>query len=201
MRKSYRKSGSSRKSRGSLERKKRRQEVRRELPVQLPLDREELATMVQEALHSFAVEAGVLLAAKLLEDEVTQLCGPRYQWQSGRTWNRYGRQPGQITLAGQKVRIGRPRVRRTRGKGEARLPIYGLLQREEAMPEAVLQRMVRGVSCRDYEGVVEHAREGFGVEKSSVSRHFVKASAAAVKELAQRRWDGVRFPAIFIDGK
>jgi transposase-like protein len=201
MRKSYRRSGSGRKSRGSEERKKRRQEVRRELPVQLPLDREELATMVQEALHSFAVEAGVLLAAKLLEDEVTQLCGPRYQWQSGRTWNRYGHQPGQIALAGQKVRIGRPRVRKARGKGEARLPIYGLLQREEAMPEAVLQRMVRGVSCRDYEGVVERAREGFGVEKSSVSRHFVKASAAAVEELAQRRWDGVRFPAIFIDGK
>jgi transposase-like protein len=57
-----------------------------------------------------------------------------------------------------------------------------------------------GVSCRDYEGVVDLAREGFGVRKSSVSRGFVRASADAVRALAERRWEGVRFVAAFIDG-
>jgi len=59
--------------------------------------------------------------------------------------------------------------------------------------------MVRGVSTRDYQGVVELAREGFGVRKSSVSRSFVVVSAQEVRQLAERRFDGVRFPVIYLD--
>jgi transposase-like protein len=68
------------------------------------------------------------------------------------------------------------------------------------MPAAVLARMVRGVSCRDYEGVIESAAEGFGVKRSSVSRAFTMASAKKIAELRERRLDDVRFPVIFIDG-
>src|SRR5262249_12585793 len=65
---------------------------------------------------------------------------------------------------------------------------------------AVLRRMVRGVSTRDYEGVIDAARDGFGVAKSSISRGFVRASAADVKALAERRFDGERFVVVMIDG-
>jgi putative transposase len=140
------------------------------------------------------------VAGKLLEDEVDRLCGRRYQWQADRNASRHGRQAGVITLAGQKLSIERPRARYSDGRGEVSLETYALLQRDEAMPEACLKRMVRGVSCRDYEEVVDLARDGFGVKKSSVSRGFVRASAQAVGELAQRRFEGVRFTAIFIDG-
>ena len=67
-------------------------------------------------------------------------------------------------------------------------------------PEAVLRRMVRGVSTRDYADVIDLRRVGFGVEKSSVSRDFVRASAAQVKALADRRFDGMHFPVFMIDG-
>ena len=168
--------------------------------VQLVLDREELLRQAQDALHAFAVEIGLRMAGQLLEDEVQRLCGPRYQRQPTRQASRYGRQAGVITLAGQKLPVSRPRVRKAGGQGEAALETYALLQREEAMPQACLARMVRGVSTRDYEGVVDLACDGFGVKKSSVSRSFVRASAQAVEELAQRRFDGVRFAAVFIDG-
>src|SRR5262249_8069557 len=62
------------------------------------------------------------------------------------------------------------------------------------------RRMVRGVSTRDYAEVVEAARDGFGVAKSSVSRDFVRASAADVRAPAERRFDGQRFPVVMIDG-
>jgi transposase-like protein len=68
------------------------------------------------------------------------------------------------------------------------------------MPRAVLRRMVRGVSTRDYAQVVDLAREGFGVAKSSVSRDFVRASAADVQALAERRFEGQRYPVVMIDG-
>jgi putative transposase len=168
--------------------------------VQLPLDRDELLALMQDSLGGLAVELGLLVAAAILEDEVVRLCGRRYERRPDRAHTRYGRQRGVATLAGQKLPIDRPRVRRADGGGEVALETYARLQSGDAMPEAVLRRMVRGVSTRDYEGVIDVARDGFGVAKSSVSREFVRASAAGVKALAERRFDGERFPVALIDG-
>jgi hypothetical protein len=114
--------------------------------------------------------------------------------------SRHGHQRGTATLAGQKIPIDRPRVRRTDGGGEVPLETYARLQSPEAMPAAVLRRMIRGVSTREYANVIDHTWAGFGVQKSSVSRDLVRASAAQVKALAERRFDGTRFPMIMIDG-
>ena len=200
MRKRYSRNRRESKRAGKEQRRAGRREKLKGFEVQLPLERDDLVAMMQDSLHTFAVEIGLLLAGKLLEDEVEQLCGPRYERPTGRQMTRYGKQPGVITLAAQKLSVQRPRVRYVDGRGEAALGTYSLLQREDAMPQAVLQRMVRGVSCRDYEGVVDLARKGFGVKKSSVSRGFVKGSARALRDLAGRRFDGLRFAAIFIDG-
>jgi len=169
-------------------------------PGVLPVSRDDALAAIHHGLHGLATELGLLVAVQLLEDEVTQLCGPRYQRQPDRTHTRYGHQRGQVTLAGQQLAIQRPRVRCTDGRGEAPLGRYASLQRPEAMPEAACRRLLRGVSCRDYAAVVEQARDGFGIARSSVSRHFVRATAAEVQRLAERRFDGVRFAAIYIDG-
>lgn len=168
--------------------------------IQLPLDREVFIELVQDSLENLALELGLLVAAGLLEDEVTRLCGPRYERRADRTHTRYGHQRGVATLAGQKIAIDRPRVRQAGGGAEAPLETYARLQSPDAMPRAVLRRMVRGVSTREYEHVVDMARDGFGVAKSSVSRDFVRASAAEVKALAERRFEAVRFAALMIDG-
>src|SRR5262245_15159095 len=60
--------------------------------------------------------------------------------------------------------------------------------------------MVRGVSTRDYADVIDLTRDGYGVQKSSISRDFVRASAGQVKALAERRFDGLHFPVLMIDG-
>jgi hypothetical protein len=43
-----------------------------------------------------------------------------------------------VTLAGQKARLQRPRVRQAGGGAEVDLPLYQALQSPEAMPEAAL---------------------------------------------------------------
>jgi putative transposase len=197
MRKRYTRRGSYRKA----SRKERRQrQAGKGREIQLVLDAEEMVAMLQDSLTDFATEVGLKVARLLLEDEVQQRCGPRYERLPERTVTRYGRQRGVVVIAGQKLPIERPRVRYTQRCGEAELATYGRLQSPEAMPQAVLKRLVRGVSCRDYGEVVDVAREGFGVNKSSVSRSFVKASAKEVRQLAERRFDGIRFPVIYIDG-
>ena len=197
MKRAYANRGAGRKRKPS-ERRAKDQDASRE--VQLPLDRDELLALMQDSLESLAVELGLLVASDILEDEVARLCGARYRHQPERTHTRYGRQRGVVTLAGQKLPIERPRVRRADGGGEVPLETYARLQSPDAMPRAVLRRMVRGVSTRDYEDVIDIARDGFGVAKSSVSRDFVRASAADAKALAERRFDGVRFPVVMIDG-
>lgn len=180
----------------------RRQAVEQAAEVQLPLSIEALAEFARESLRSFAIEVGLKLAECLLEDEVARRCGARHERQTTRSETRHGHQPGYVTLGGQKVRVSKPRIRSTHpGQGEAELENYALLQSPDAMPEATLRRMVNGVSCRRYEQVVDLARTGFGVKKSSVSRGFVRASANEVQQLSERRFDNERFVVIFIDGK
>jgi transposase-like protein len=81
------------------------------------------------------------------------------------------------------------------------LEVYRRLQNPENLREAALRRIVHGVSARNYEQVVEQTREGFGVKRSSVSRHYVRVMSDRIREFCERRWDGVRFVAIIIDGK
>ncbi len=169
--------------------------------VQLPLNVEALLEMTREALSSFAVEMGLKVAQCLLADEVTQRCGQRHERVANRSETRFGHQRGFITIAGQKVSVDKPRVRYTDDRGEAELERYQLLQSPEALPQVALDHLVNGVSTRRYERVVQLARAGFGVKKSSVSRGFVRASAAEVERLAERRFEEERFAAIFVDAQ
>jgi transposase-like protein len=136
-----------------------------------------------------------------LEDEVTQRCGQRHERRPERELTRFGHQRGYVTIAGQKAPIPKPRVRYTDQRGETELERYGLLQSPDAMPQAALNHLVNGVSTRRYEKVVHLGRDAFGVKKSSVSRGFVRASAAEVQRLAERRFDNERFAVIFIDAQ
>jgi putative transposase len=85
------------------------------------LNRDELLGLMQDSLESLAVELGLLVASAILEDEVTLLCGTRYQRRAGRSHTRYGHQRGVVVLGGQKLPIERPRVRRAAGGGEVPL--------------------------------------------------------------------------------
>lgn len=118
--------------------------------MQIPLDVESLVEMSRTALSSFAAEVGLLVAQRLLEDEVTQHCGERHERQTEREMTRYGHQGGYVTLAGQKGRIQKPRVRNLKSGGEVELERYRLLQSADAMPQAALNRLVNGVSTRRY---------------------------------------------------
>jgi hypothetical protein len=60
------------------------------------------------------------------------------------------------------VRIQRPNVLSTNEATSSEVPLerYRNHQQANALPEAFLQRMVRGVSTRDYEGVIDLPAEG-----------------------------------------
>ena len=161
---------------------------------------DDLVAEIPEHLDYIAIECAVSVAEELMEEEVNELCGERYRRDPARDATRYGSQAGSITIAGRKVSLKKPRVRSTEGVGEVELESYEKLKRSGAMNEAVMESLIRGVSSRDYAGVVTASCAGFGMTKSSVSRRFMKASAEKLRELCERRFDEFRFVAIFIDG-
>jgi transposase-like protein len=178
--------------------KERKQNEGKELLLELQLSRIELQRMVGEGLHGLALEIGVEVARALLTDEVERHCGPVRRRDRERRAYRHGQQRGWIAMGGAKVPIQRPRARTIDGK-EIALDLYETMQRRSG-GEEVMRRLVRGVSCRNYRAVIDAVRKSYGVSASSVSRSFVQASTARVRELAERRFDGVRFVAIYIDG-
>jgi putative transposase len=155
--------------------------------------------MIQDGLTHLSHQLGLMAAQEMLTADVTDLCGPKHQQLPGKTARRWGSQQGVVTIAGRKVAIQKPRARLLAG-GEAELESYRHLQNPEAMPDNALRLLLRGVSCRDYESSLETMAEGFGVKRASVSRHFVKATAKQMRDLAERRFDGTNFVAVFIDG-
>jgi len=166
----------------------------------LRLDRREVERLVNAELHRSALGVGAMVIAEMLKDEVESICGSARKRSSKRKGHRYGKQGGYVVLGGQKVRIERPRVRSLDGKDEIELTIYRRLQQLDAIDEGVMRRLIRGVSCRSYAGVVETICQSVGLSRSSVSRAFVRKAEEKVKAFFARRFDAVRFLAIFIDG-
>lgn len=176
---------------------KTRQTRGSELLLQLRLSHRELDQMIREGLQGLALEIGLEIATALLDEEIEGRVGERRRREGTRTAYRHGRQRGWISMAGVKAPIDRPRARLMKG-GEMELPLYRRMQ--GGCEEAVMRRLIRGVSCRNYRAVIDAVRKGYGASASAVSRSFVAASEARVRALAERRYEGMKLAAIFIDG-
>ena len=61
--------------------------------------------------------------------------------------------------------------------------------------------MLYGISCRNYEAAAEAIPGAIGLSSSTVSRGFVQASAAKLREMQERDLSGEDVVALFLDGK
>jgi putative transposase len=114
----------------------------------------------------------------------------------------YGRQPGSVLLSDRKLAVQRPRLRR-KGPGadkEVEVPAYQAMQDQPGLSARMLDIVMRGVSTRQYRGVIPAMAETVGVSKSSVSRQIVEASEAEVEALLARRFEDVNLLIIYMDG-
>lgn len=81
------------------------------------------------------------------------------------------------------------------------LESYGMLQSPHAADRALFGRILGGLSCRDYDKTSRLDPESFGLSASTVSRRFIEASAAQLREIQERRLETLDIVAIFLDGK
>ena len=171
----------------------------RELLVEVRLPMVEVWEELQAQVEQLTGQAGLRIIGTILEDEVTRRVGPPHQPDPASSCVRWGRQRGYVVFGGQKVPIPRPRVR-TREDEEVTLDSYARLQHDGRRQRAVREGIVAGLTTRNYHRAVESVLDGYGIEKSSVSREFVQASAAQLKELCERRLEDLDLVALLIDG-
>jgi transposase-like protein len=114
---------------------------------------------------------------------------------------RYGKQPGSIYLADQKLGIEVPRVRNLHRNREVALRTYQQLQQPRAADQGVVQRILTGLTCREYERCAEAVPQAFGLSSSTVSRRFIRASAKKLQALHERSLKDYDLVALFLDGK
>ena len=172
---------------------------RKEVAVRLPLPLVEVWEELQPEVEHLTGLAGLKIIRAVIEDEVTRRVGPRHHPEAAAHGVRWGQQPGYVVFGGQKVSVERPRVR-TREGAEVALDSYARLQHDGRRQRAVREGIVAGLTSRNYHRAVQSVLDGYGIEKSSISREFVAASAAQLKRLCEKKLDGLDLVAILIDG-
>ncbi len=171
----------------------------KEVAVRLPLPLVEVWEELQPEVEHLTGLAGLKIIRAVIEDEVMRRVGPRHQPDAASSCLRWGQQSGYVVFAGQKVAVQRPRVRTRQGE-EVQLDSYARLQHDGRRQRAVREGIVAGLTSRNYHRAVDSVLEGYGIEKSSVSRQFVAASAAQLKKLYEKRLEELDLVAILIDG-
>ena len=168
------------------------------------IDREEYRGLELDAkveLIRSLVPLGLIHIHELLDQEVTALAGERYARKEASTrGRRHGTNPGTVGLAGQRVPIEVPRVRGVSGR-EIPLRGYAALRGDREVNELLLKRVLYGISCRNYEEAAESIPGAIGLSSSTVSRGFIEASAAKLREFQQRDLADEDVVALFLDGK
>ena len=103
-----------------------------------------------------------------------------------------------MCLKERKLGVTKPRLRE-KGGGEVAIPAYEAVQ-ENGMSQRMLDVLMRGISTRQYAEVLPEMASTCGVSKSTVSREAAEAGEAALKELVERRFEGIDLLVIYIDG-
>lgn len=169
-------------------------------PIQLTFPTQSIAELSRRSLGDLLRSVGKLFIESVMESEVEQVVGQRSQPNQNRGAYRWGRESGFCVIDGQRVPIQRPRVRSRAQNKEIPLGSYELFQRASLMEETVWHKIMYGLSMRNYKEVVQQFADAYGLEKSTISDHFIEASRVKLEQLMKRSLADVALVAMLIDG-
>jgi putative transposase len=163
------------------------------------LSRELSSIDIQAMLMARAKNAVLSAAVDLMEQDMERLCGsPFSRKQNANLCHRGGSERTSLMIDGAKHEMRRPRARKN-GE-EVELPSLEKMRDQELLDRQMLTRIVKGISTRNYESVINGFSEKTGVSKSSVSRAFKRASKKDLDAINGADLSGYGFIAILIDG-
>lgn len=159
-----------------------------------------VAAAAREGLHELVVRSGLGVLGAMLEADREALCGPRYA-HSEHGAHRAGHAPGELAMGGRRVAVKRPRARSVDGQ-ELPLPTWEHFAGLDPLGDRACEQMLVGVATRSYARSLEPLGDvkARGTSKSAVSRRFVAATSAKVKERLSRPLGDLKLAALMLDG-
>ena len=169
---------------------------------QLLLPLVELITHTEIALDELIDITGRAAIEAVLTLSAQEVAGAKHPGKKTGDIRWYGSQSTAVPLSNRKLRVDKPRLRRTgRGPGkEVKIPAYEAILENSQLAGRILEILMMGVSTRNYKRILPEMAETIGVSKSNVSREFIDASEQTLKALCERQFDEQDIVIVYIDG-
>jgi putative transposase len=155
-------------------------------------------TQTRELVRTELRRATLGLVMELYGQEVEELCGPRFSRKSESGCYRGGSDPSTVLANGQRIQTRKPRVKRD-GR-DVELTTHRALRDYDLLSLRIVNHMLKGVSSRDYDGLLEELEGGLGLKKSAVSKAFVTGSKEILDDINGRALEKHEWLAVMIDG-
>lgn len=154
---------------------------------------------VRLGMMQLLVPVGLAAVEEEMQAEVSNQAGKKYS-RMGNV-DRWGYNDGSVYIGDQKLAVRVPRIRNRQSNQEVPLLSYQGLQNPQIIDEMTLQRVLKGISQRQYEEAAIRVPATFGIKKTSVSKRFIKASARKLRAFLERDLSVYDFVALILDGK
>ena len=171
------------------------------LPLEAIVAMADVTAAMREGLLAFSTAAGLVVMQQMLTAELAGKVGDKHaKLGSDRVGNWHGTTTGQVVLGARKISVERPRGRYVDG-GEVELDTWATFASEDLLRQVVVERMLAGVATRRHVEVGEPVGQtGTAISRSAVSRRFVAATQAAMKEMLAADLSGLETTVLMIDG-
>lgn len=136
---------------------------------------------------------------QLVEEETEKKAGKKHS--RGKSYSRWGNNPGSIRIGEEKVPVDVQRLHNKLKDQTEEVEIYQQLHTLPMPSEAVMKKVIKGLSQRDYEEVTKSVLESFGLSQSTISRQFMEESRKRLEEFEKRDLGVYDCIALVLDGK
>ena len=153
----------------------------------------------QYQLFQNFVDVAKLHYNQLMEEETRTKAGEKYE--RGKSFSRWGSNPGSIRIGEEKVPVEVPRFYDKEKERTEESEYYRQMHKLPMPSEEVMKKVIKGLSQRDYEEVTKSVMESFGLSQSTISRTFIEESKKRLEEFERRDLGLYDFVVLMIDGK
>ena len=138
----------------------------------------------------------------MMEQDRTELCGPRWKRDPDRRAGRAGTAPSEVTLGGRRIQMTRPRVRSQAGQ-EVELPSFAFAAHRDPLDAPAVNAVACGISTRKYARSLDTLPDEVAersTSKRAVSRRYVAMTTTQLTRWLTTPLGDRHFPIVLIDG-
>ena len=170
--------------------------------VQIPLPVLGAFAGIARSYVEVCIRAGQQVLDAMMEQDRTELCGPRWKRDPERRAGRAGTTSSAVTVGGRRTRMTRPRVRSQTGE-EVEVPSVACASHRDPLDAQTVNAVACGISTRTYARSLEPLPEAVterATSKSAVSRRDVALTTTPLTRWLTTPLGDRQFPIVLIDG-